>query len=70
MEKYEIHIGSIYNIETGQTAPKQVMIISHEQFEVIKMFADQKKDSELKTIYKINNCEFTVYPHFEFQNLS
>ena len=68
MEKFEIHIGKIYDLESKTEKPKQTMIITREQFAVIEQFADTRKDEDLNTIYKLNQCEFKVMPHFSFRN--
>ena len=44
-----------------ETIPLQKIIITQEQIEVIEMFASQRKDAELNTIYKLNECEFRTY---------
>jgi len=66
MEKYEIRIGEVYDLETKTKEPKQTAIITREQLEVINMFADTRKDAELNTIYRLNECEFRIMPHWEF----
>lgn len=67
MNKYEIHIGKALNANNlSETIPLQKIIITQEQLAVIEMFADQRKDKELNTIYKLNDCEFRIYPHFNF----
>ena len=68
MEKFEIHIGEIYDLRSKTKKPKQTMIITREQFSVIEQFADTRKDEDLNTIYRINQCEFKVLPHFGFGN--
>ena len=66
MNKYEIHIGEIFDLTTNLKKPKQVLIITQDQLAVIEQFADQRKDAELNTIYKLNECEFRILPHFDF----
>lgn len=66
MNKYEIHIGEIFDLTTNSKKPKQTLIITQDQLELIEQFADQRKDSELNTIYKLNECEFRILPHFDF----
>lgn len=66
MNKYEIHIGEIFDLTTNIKKPKQTLIITQDQLSVIEQFADQRKDAELNTIYKLNECEFRIYPHFDF----
>ena len=68
MKKFEIHIGNIYDLESKREKPKQTMIITREQFVVIEQFADTRKDEDLNTVYRINQCEFKVVPHFDFGN--
>lgn len=65
MEKFEIKIGKVFDLSINTTIAKQTLIITIEQLEVIKYFANTKKDSELNTIYKINDCEFTVVPFID-----
>jgi len=62
--KYEIHIGEIFDLATSSKKPKQTLIITQEQLAVIEQFASQRKDAELNTIYKLNDCEFKIYPSF------
>jgi len=62
--KYEIHIGEIFDLTTSSKKPKQTLIITQEQLAVIEQFASQRKDAELNTIYKLNDCEFKIYPSF------
>lgn len=64
MNKYEIHIGKALNANNlSETIPLQKIIITQEQLAVIEMFASQRKDAELNTIYKLNECEFRILPH-------
>jgi hypothetical protein len=65
MEKYELHIGEVVDFINMTKRPRQTLIITKEQLEVIEIFAHQRKDEELNTIYKLNECEFRVYPHYE-----
>ena len=67
MNKYEIHIGKALNAKNlSETIPLQKIIITQEQLAVIEMFASQRKDAELNTIYKLNECEFRILPHWDF----
>ena len=66
MNKYEIHIGEIFDLTTSSKKPKQTLIITQDQLAVIEQFSDQRKDAELNTIYKLNECEFRILPHFDF----
>lgn len=67
MKKYEIHIGEALNANNLiETIPLKKIIITQEQLAVIEMFASQRKDAELNTIYKLNECKFRIYPHFDF----
>jgi len=68
MEKFEIHIGKIYDLESKTEKPERTMIITREQLAVIEQFADTRKDEYLNSIYKLNQCEFKVIPHFNFVN--
>lgn len=64
MEKFEIQIGKCIDLNTGLSKPKQVITITEDQFSLIEQFADIKKDKDLNTIYKLNECEFTVVSKF------
>jgi hypothetical protein len=66
MTKYEIHVGKIYDLDSKSYEPKLKWVITEEQFEVIKQFANTKKDKDLNTTYIINDIEFQVWPDFEF----
>ena len=69
MNKYEIHIGKAINANNlNETIPLK-KIITQEQLAVIEMFASQRKDAHLNTIYKLNECEFRIYPHFDFETV-
>lgn len=65
--KYEIYIGEIFDLTTNSKRPKQKLIITEEQKAVIELFASQRKDADLNTIYKLNECEFCIYPHFDLR---
>jgi hypothetical protein len=68
MEKtfdYKIEIGSVYDITEKKILPSKVILITSDQFEVIRMFANTKIDEYLNTIYKINNVEFKVVPNIQ-----
>jgi hypothetical protein len=68
MSKYEIHIGKALNANNlSETVPLQKIIITQEQLAVIEMFADKIKDKNLNTIYKLNQCEFRIFPHFDLE---
>ena len=54
MEKYEIHIGEIFDLTANTKRPKQILVVTKEQHDAIIHFADQRKDAELNTIYKLN----------------
>lgn len=67
MNKYEIHIKKALNANNlSETIPLKKIIITQEQLAVIEMFASQRKDAELNTIYKLNECEFRILPHWDF----
>ena len=68
MEKFEIYIGTTYDLESKIEKPKHTAIITREQFAVIEQFADTRKDEDLNTIYRLNQCEFKVMPHFSFKD--
>lgn len=62
--RYEIRIGKILVLNAGELKPepKHKIVISEDQFTLIKTFANITKDKELNEIYKLNDCEFTVVP--------
>jgi hypothetical protein len=62
--KYEIHIGEIFDLTTNIKKPKLVLIITEDQLTIIEHFANQRKDANLNTIYILNECEFSIIPHF------
>jgi hypothetical protein len=66
---YKIHIGEIFDLIANENRPKQTIYITDEQFEVITMFANTKKDADLNTVYIINDCEFKVIPHISLEGL-
>ena len=66
MNKYEIHIGEAFDLTTNLKKPKQTFIITQDQMAIINQFASQRKDAELNTIYKLNDCEFCIYPYLSF----
>lgn len=70
MNKYEIHIGEIFDMTARENRPKQVIIISEDQKTIIEQFASQRKDAELNTIYKLNECEFRIHLHFDLDLLN
>jgi len=67
MEKYEIHIGEIFDLTTNTKRPKQILVVTQEQHDAIIHFADQRKDAELNTIYKLNECEFSIKHLFTYE---
>lgn len=62
---YEILIGEVIELSDQTVKPKQVLIITADQFAMIEMFADIRRDEMLNPIYIINKCEFKVAPHFK-----
>ena len=67
MGKYEIHIGEIFDLTTNTKRPKQILVVTQEQHDAIIHFADQRKDAELNTIYKLNECEFSIKPLYTYE---
>lgn len=67
--KYELWIGEYLDLESNITKPKRTIIVTGEQLAIIEEFASTRKDSELNTIYKLNDCEFRIMPHFEFTDI-
>lgn len=66
-EKYVIHIGDAYNMETQTKDAKIKIVISKEQFDIIDFFADVETDEELNKTYILNKCRFKVVPHFHLE---
>ena len=60
---YELHIGQKLCTETITWVPKQVLVITDDQREIIELFASRRKDADLNTVYAINNIDFTIHPH-------
>lgn len=61
---YEIHIGETFNIDNASAKlPLKRIIITDEQFAILEAFASQRRDEHLNIIYKLNDCEFRIYPH-------
>ena len=63
-EKYEIHIGENFDLETNRHIPAKILILTKLQLDAILMFASIRKDELLNEVYKINDCEFKVFPYF------
>lgn len=66
---YIINIGEVLDVESNLIRPKQTLIISNEQFEVIKQFANTEKDADLNTVYIINDFKFKVIPEFKINEI-
>lgn len=60
MQLFEIHIGTAYNLDTKMYEPVQTILITQDQFDIITLFAETKKQPDLTTIYKINEIEFKI----------
>lgn len=60
----EIHIGEIFDLTMGVKKPIQILIITQDQLAIIEQFANTRRDAGLNIVYKINDCEFRVFPHF------
>lgn len=67
---YEIHIGKVIDLQTGGMKPNQVITINEDQLELIKTFAYTSKDKDLNTLYRLNDCQFTVVPKFDIPKVS
>jgi hypothetical protein len=63
--KYEIQIGKAFEANSLVAVPEQRIEISEEQFEVIKTFANIRKDSKLNDVYILNDCQFRVVPKLD-----
>lgn len=55
-----------FDLTTNSKKPKNTLIVTQDQLAVIEQFADQRKDAELNTIYRLNECEFRILLHFDF----
>jgi hypothetical protein len=64
MSKYELWIGEFVDF-AGNKLPIRKLIITEEQLAIIEQFSSTRKDSELNTIYKLNDCEFSIMPVFK-----
>lgn len=64
---YIINIGEVFDVCLNTMKPKQTLIITNEQFEIIKQFANTEKDADLNTLYVINNSKFSVVPEFKIR---
>lgn len=62
--KYEIHIGKKIEFGSGKEMPNQIRLITEKEFELISLFASTRKDENLNTIYRLNDCEFSVITTF------
>ena len=61
---YQIKIGKVVDMITGEEKPAFTHIINDDQYRILLMFADQIKDENLNTTFKLNNCLFTVDLYF------
>ena len=59
---YCINIGSVYCLNENKTIQTRSFGITESQRELLLMFADVRKDKDLNSIYRINDCEFTITP--------
>ena len=66
-DKYELHIGRAFNLETKMEDAKFKIIVTKEQMQVIEHFADIEMDAELNKTHILNKCRFKVVPHFDFK---
>jgi hypothetical protein len=58
----EIHIRESFDLVNMEHIPNQILNITEEQFQILKLFADITKDEDLKTTYVLNKCSFKVLP--------
>jgi len=68
MHTHEIHVGEHIDISTGQNCPNHKFGITQEQYDILRIFANTRKDKYLNTVYKLNDVEFIVWPHFCFDS--
>ena len=66
--RYRIEIGSIMNLATQREEPRLSFEINEDEKLLIDIFASTRKDKNLNTIYKLNECEFKVTPIIEIDN--
>ncbi len=66
-EKYDIYstCSCAIDLNTNKPISDPLMVVTESELNVLKRFASTEKDSELNTIYTLNNVEFRVYPHIE-----
>lgn len=65
---YEIHIGQLWDLKLSRHVPKQLILITEDQKQIIEHFANVTKDSDLNNVYRINDCEFRIMPHIEIKS--
>ena len=61
---YEIHLNPFWDMGSESMKPGQVIPITEDQFKVIELFANTKKDENLNTIYILNDVSFQIFPKF------
>jgi len=62
---YEMHIGEVFDLLTNEKKPRQINILSEDQFQLIEQVSDIELDENLRKFYKINKCRFTIVPQFK-----
>lgn len=61
---YEIHLNPFWDMGSESMKPRQVIPITEDQFKIIELFANTKKDENLNTIYILNDVSFQIFPKF------
>lgn len=68
--QYEIHIGEVFDISRNMMGPAKKIIITEDQYSLIKEFANVEKDENANDVYVLNKCKFKIVFHFENKPLS
>lgn len=61
---YEIHLNPFWDMGSESMKPGQVIPITEDQFKIIELFSNTKKDENLNTIYTLNDASFQIFPKF------
>lgn len=61
---YEIHLNPFWDMRSESMKPGQVIPITEDQFKIIELFSNTRKDENLNTIYTLNDVSFQIFPKF------
>lgn len=64
---YEIHLNQFWSMELERMQPGQKISITEDQFKIIELFANTRKDENLNTIYILNDAHFRILPKFVYE---